>query len=286
MSTSIRGAMPLRQVDSGPSRLLWKDCPWDDIGNSVRGTKFYEDFSGYPSWAAATDPTLVAATAINPLKYATYYDTADVISQASDQVFGALAMVTAATDKNEVWQQPGGGSGGSFVLIDPATGTNPHDVWFEARFKISSIGDDLISLFIGLGEEGMAVANTKVDDTGVMADKDFIGFNTLNADGDLLEFTYKKNGQTVQVPIAIAATLVADTFITVGWHYLSNNPTAKRVTVFVDNVIQATGVTKANIEAVTFPDGEEMAPLWGHKNGAATAGTLTIPWIRCAIVEN
>lgn len=286
MSTSIRGATPARQVDSGPSRMLWKDCPWDDIGNSVRGAKFYEDFSDYPSWSTLTNPTIAAATPINPFKHATYFDTGDAINQAAGQVFGGLSMVSAATDKNEMWQQPGGGTGGSFVFIDPATGTQQHHVWFEARFKINSIGDDLVSLFIGLGEEAMAVANTKVDDTGAMADKDFIGFNTLNADGDLLEFTYKKNGQTVQVPIAVAATLVADTFISVGFHYLTSNRTAKKITVFVDNVENATGVTRTEIEAATFPDGEEMAPLWGHKNGAGTAGTLTIPWIRCAIAEN
>ncbi len=286
MSTSIRGVTPARQVDSGHSRMLWKDCPWNDIGDTVRGTKFYEDFSGYPSWAAATDVTLVAGTAINALKYGTYFDTGDVISQASGEAFGGLSMVSAATDNNEMWQQPGGGTGGSFVFLDPAQGSQPHSIWFEARFKKASIADDRTSLFIGLGEEGMAVADTKANGTGIMVDKDFIGFNTLHDAGEILEFTYKKNGQTVVVPITSLATLVADTFISVGFHYAVSNLSAKKITVFVNNVENATGVTQDAIELDTFPDAEEMAPLWGCKNGDGTASTLTIPWIRAAIAEN
>jgi hypothetical protein len=286
MQGAIRGGQNLEFVDTGPSRRLWAECPWDDIGGTVRGVKFYEDFSGYPSWATLTNPTIAAASAINPFKHATYFDTADTIKQSASQPMGALEMVSAATDNNEAWQQPGGGAGGGFSFVAPATAT-PYDVWYEIRFKLLAVTANVSSsVFLGFGEEGMAVANTKVDDTMAMADKDFIGFNSLTASISTLSFTYKKNGTTVQVPLT-AATLVADTFVTVGFHYrYAANPSARKICVFRNNVLNATGVTAAAIAASTFPDSEEMSPLWGHKNSSAAAATLTIAWIKAAMAQN
>jgi len=269
---------------------IWLDVPWNDIGRGIDGSTFELDTHNFPNFSAASsNPTIAAASAINPLGHAVYYDTADVIGKAADEPFGAAKLVGAATDNNEQWVQAGGNLGGMIVLNAPSAATLPN-VAFDACFQTSTIAANVRSLFIGCGEEGLAAANTQVDDTGAMADKDWIGFRTLHgaaAENATLQFAFKKAGQTLVTVIAALKTLVADTIYRVGFTHLPGvHPETRRITVWLDNVRQLVGVTNAQMAAATFPAGEEMAPLFGGKAGAATASTIKIHRVKAAMWKN
>lgn len=244
---------------TGPSQAVWGDCPIDDLKNDMAvGYIIEDDFVNTPQMISDQDVA----------KYASYIDTGVTIKQAA-LAGGVLAIAGNDADNDEGSIQAGGNSGAPFVISD--TAGSDKKLWFEARLKLASVTDDNTAFFVGLGEEGLAAADTLVDDTAALASKDMIGFNTLCADGDALLFSYRKAGQAVQT-VALdtsSAVLTADTYVKVGFVYDPKEVTAKRIKLYVNGVEQSTYVTGANIAAATFPDGEELAPLLATKNGDA-----------------
>lgn len=214
--------------------------------------------------------------------YKSYEDNSNTITQVATEVGGVLRFTGAAADNNESWLQSGYSTGVLGKISDTA-GSDKLMI-FEARFRVSSVVDDVCSLFLGLTEEGLAAQNTKVDDTGVFADKDRIGFETVHTNGGTtgtnaaLNFIYEKAGQTAQTLISGVKTLVADTWYKVGFVYDPAAEASKRIRVYVDNVEQSTYVTATQIATATFPDGEELAFLAGMKAGTATASNLDLDW--------
>ena len=206
-------------------------------------------------------------------QYLSYEDTGDAIGQIATDRNGAVKITGAATDNNESWIQPGGAAS-VMALISDTAGSDKL-LAFEARVKVGQITET--GLFVGLSEEGLAAANTLVDDTGALASKDFIGFHAPMAASDcVLSFVYRKAGQTAQTVISGVHTLVADTYVNLGFVYDPQEQPSKRIKIFVNNEEQSTYVTAANIAASTFPDGEELNFLFGQKAGAAAAKTSTI----------
>lgn len=203
--------------------------------------------------------------------YKTYEDTGGSILQLATSADGVLRFSTAATDNNECWLQSGYSAGTLGVISD--TAGSDKMLAFECRIAVGQISDDY-NVFVGLGEEALAAANT-ITDAGALADKDLIGFNVLEADGDALKFVWRKAGQAVQT-LATVQVPVAATFYNLGFIYDPTAPSSRRITVYVDNVEQTTYGTAANIAAATFPDGEELAFLAGIKTGAAANKTLDI----------
>jgi len=262
-------------TDSAPSANIWFDLPPEWAINK-QGCEIWEDFVNSPSMISAQDVGL----------FATYIDTGVTLNQSAAGVGGVLAIVQDGTDNDEGWLTTGGNQGGAFLISDTAGADKK--LWFEARVKVSSIVDDVVAFFVGLSEEGLAGANTMVDDTGVMADKDYIGFNTVHVNGGttglnaVLRFTYKKAGQTAQTVLATLDTLVADTYVKLGFKYDPSELTTKRIKVYLNGVEQSTYVTATNIATATFPDGEELAVLFGSKAGTGTASTTSFDWIRVA----
>jgi hypothetical protein len=277
---SIRGGQPLEFADTGPSRRLWAECPWDDIGQTVKGVKFYDDFANTPNLSAA------AATG----KYTCWEDsgTGTLVGSGVDE-FGGLIMTGDAADNQEEAIQTGGGTGVLANFIDPAVAT-PHDVWFECRFQLSAL---VGNCFFGLMQP-FVLDGDAITDSGVLKDTGLVGFSTLEATPTILNFTYKKNGQTVQVPITTVHTMVAATAVSVGFHYRYNaNPSARKICVFKNNVLNATGVPfvpltstpTVGIQHATFPDGVMMALTAAIKNVTdITASTLH--WWKFAMVQN
>lgn len=214
--------------------------------------------------------------------YKSYEDANNTISQVADKKGGVIKLAGHATDNNESWLQSGGSSGVLGAISD--TAADSHLTACECRFQVSSVADDVAALFLGLAEEGLAAANTKADNTGVMADKDYIGFDTVHTNSGtagtnaVMNFVYRKSGQTAQTPIAGLQTLEANTWYKMGFLFDPRAQASKRISVYLDNVEQPTYVTAANIAAATFPDGEELAFLAGLKAGGATASNLLIDW--------
>lgn len=205
--------------------------------------------------------------------YYSFEDTGNnAIAQLATERTGAVRLSVDADDDSETWLQLGNATSVASVISD--TAGDDKLLIFEARFRP---GDVVGNRFIGLGEEGFA-ANSAITDAGAMVDKDWIGFFALQDAPTTLKFGYKKAGQTVQNVITSGlATLAANTWYKVGFVYDPAAVASKRIRVFVDNVEAGTYVTAANIAASTFPDGEELAPVFGVKNVTDTM-TMDIDW--------
>lgn len=235
------------------------------------GVLWYDDFVNHPAH--------ISAQSIG--NYATYIDTGVTLKQN--------AIVTLANEESGVLEVAGndaandeghiatGGNSGAFCKISDESG-EARGVYFEARIKKASIADATSGFFIGLTEEGLAAADSLVDTTLEVASKDMIGFQQLAADGELVHAIYRKAGQTKQTVVTNAATLVADTWVQLGFRYQPWAPTEKRIAFFVNGVEQSSYVTGTNIAAATFPDGEELAMSFLTKCAAGAESKLHMDW--------
>lgn len=222
-------------------------------------------------------------------QYKTYEDSSTSIAQLASETGGVIRLSLNAADNQEasICQGGAGTSAATSVLGPINVASSPKPVIFESRFRVSSIADDVASVFIGLMEENGAVHNAKVDDTGATIDNDFIGFETVHTNGGTtgtnasLNFVWKKDGATKVTLITGVQTLVANTFYKVGFAYLPQNPASKRLLVYVDNTEQTTYGTYTQLSASTFPDGEELGFTAIAKSGTATASTTDIDWWAC-----
>jgi hypothetical protein len=206
-------------------------------------------------------------------QYLSYEDTGDTIAQIETDRNGAIKFTTAATDNNEDWLQPGDTK--SVSAIVSSTAADKKLLAFECRFKIGQLAETAV--FIGLSEEGLAGANTLVDDTGALASKDMIGFHIpTHASVATCSFVFRKAGQTAVTLISGLKTMVADTYYNMGFVFDPLADNSKRLIVYLDNAEQSTYGTNTQLTAATFPDGEELQPLFGFKTGEAGAKTLTI----------
>ncbi len=254
----------------GPSYDLWRDAPLAPYsqGDFNVGCGIADDFMNFGM--------LVASNVGGYAGYKSFEDTTATIKQLQGEAGGGIRFSTPASsgDNLEAWLQGGYTVGNPFVIVD----ATPKDLWYECRLRWNNIADDQLTTFAGLGEEGMAAADMAVDDTGVMADKDFIGFHRINSDGDAIDFSFKKAGQTVQKPVTGLQTLVADTYYNFGFRY---EAASKKIHVFVDGVKKADFVTAAETAAATFPDSQYMHVLAGAKSGADALNNFDMKWWRC-----
>jgi hypothetical protein len=242
-----------------------------DGGNWYSAGDDFMNMSGYSPAISGT------VNSINVSGYGVYTDTATSacsVAPIATEVGGVLRLSLGATDNHEAWITSGGNSGVLGVISD--TAGSDKKLLFEARFRVGQVTEH--GVFIGLAEEGLAAANSLVDDTGALASKDLIGFHIDTAGPTALDFVYRKAGQTAQVAIAGVKTIAASTWYKVGFVYDPHAEPAKRIKAYVDNVEQSAYITKTNIEAATFPDGEELAFLAGIKTGEAGAKTLDLDW--------
>lgn len=239
----------------------------------VPGFFVSDDFANHPAAAPAISGTTAGVIG----GYGYYVDTATSacsIKQIATASGGVVQWATGATDNHEAWLTAGGNTG-VFGAISDTAGSDKLTV-FEARFQVGQI-TNTYNTFIGLAEEGLAAADT-VTDAGALASKDLIGFWVLEADGDALNFGYRKAGQSAVTTISGVKALSASTWYKVGFIYDPKEVASKRIKVYVDNVEQSTYVTATNIAAATFPDGEELTFLAGLKNGSAAAHTMNVDW--------
>ena len=251
----------------GLSSRIWGRLPIKNWSVGLGGGRFFfDDFMNHPAH--------VSAQTIG--NYASYIDTGVTLKQSATEATGAIEVAGNDADNDDGSIISGGGAGG-MVALD-ATGAGR--VAFECRIKKADIDDNGLSFFVGLSEESSQANNALTDDSGVVADKDFIGFSVLADDGDSLDFTWKKAGQTVQVHANIA-TMAADTYMKMGFLYDPAHPDDKKIKIFIDNgVEESVYVTKTQLEAATFPDDEELCLFLATKmmSTTTTARLAQLDW--------
>lgn len=158
------------------------------------------------------------------------------------------------------------------------------DLVFECRVKVNTIADSIGDFFIGLaGAAGVAVSASAVPITqtaSTMATTvDHLGFHKLSGDGDKFDLSYERASGTVATK-ADVATLVADTYIKVGFRYSGHN---KTVSIFVDGAEVVASRVSATITGATPWPTDYMAPVIATMQvDGTTALTPTVDWYACA----
>lgn len=257
-------------TDAGPSPALWGSFPNGEAANPHEYYLFEPDLRNCP----------VFASTVSQMGLITLQDTGVTIQGDPTQP-GVMQWGGQDADNDAGILTAAGNVGTSFLLSD----SDPRDVWFEVGLRKSSIGNNSMAFFAGLTEEGMAAATNTLlaTDSAALSDKDLIGFHVTQAAGATVTFVYNKAGAGgVTVKIASLATMVATTWIKLGFKYRPSAPTERRISIYVNGQVQTTYVTGANIAAATFPDGEELVPTLAFKKGEATISTADVRLWRCA----
>lgn len=147
---------------------------------------------------------------------------------------------------------------------------------FEARVKASQIANTVVGWFIGLMTANAATGDL-IADGGTLADVGSVGFQNKEGDGDILDVVYDNDSQTQNEHSADWATLVADTYVTVGLHF--NGTT---IAMYLNGVATGTAIAAADIAAADFPSADVMNPVLIAKGATTTGGAVTLDWIRVA----
>lgn len=244
-------------------------------GNPAFG--FFDDFHTFNA------TTLVGA-------YAHLLGTGCTAALAADTASakGVLALAVDGNAANdEAVLKWGGTASAPFFLAN-------NNLAFECRLAVSAITAAKWSLAVGLGEANMIVTDGLfVDTTGALADKNFLGFNKLVAEGAAIDAAYKADGQTYQdgatkTKLNALHTAVATTYVKLGFRYVSHPKTVEFYVngVCPGGVMAPAKLTQQEIEAATFPDDVFLAPFIGIKDIAGDAAlTVSVDWWACAQYE-
>jgi hypothetical protein len=271
----------------GPSPDLWGDCPWKDLlEDPGLGVLEFHDFT---SGGLITAPTTHAALVGLPLSG--FSSTGSQITYGnptftkSDEARGTLVLAETTTRESTSIRSD---------VVPYRLSADFGKLWFEARFKISTVATNEMSFFVGLFEDETLTVDIPViaagADTHLVADKNLVGFKKPVADTTTFDAVYRADGQTAVVSIDGSATstfptLAADTYIKVGFKF---DPTDQnRLSWFVNNVIQSTKVTVPDNTGTSFPADVPLGWLVGMSVGtAASDNTLTLDWVRVAQLCN
>lgn len=256
---------------------IWADCPiLHIILDPGVGYGFKDDFVEFP------DPGTIT-TLVNVQGYEIFGEAATTAT-AGTATGGELVVTCGTTADGDFVMQLGGGS--PFIISD--TAGDDRKLWFEVRYKVSAITNDIASLFIGLHaldravNAGVFTATQGATVDSALADFASLGFWRPDADGDNPSVVYNKAGQVATEAIADSSTLVADTYLKTGFVYDPSRNTAERIEFYENNIAEGTWVTGTNIATATFPDAVGMTPTISFVNDdGATDQTLTIDWWRC-----
>ena len=148
-------------------------------------------------------------------------------------------------------------------IITPVAGKK---MWFKTRFKVSDATESDVCV-------GLCSLDTDVFSS---ADGDGVtdGIFFWKDDGDaLLDFQVQKNSTTGQNRSVAFATLVSDTYLTLGFEYDG----VAYVKFFVNDIQIGT----MDASSTYFPDAN-LTPTFAIKNGEAVAKSMTIDYIYAA----
>lgn len=251
---------------TGPSAAIWADCPWLQIlEDPNNGRIFFDDF--------LSPPVGTAAGTVLQQGYAIYVDAGGAAQGIATEVCGEFRITTDNTQHDEGSITTGGNVSGMGVIAS----TGGKDLWFEARVRVNTTTEQ--AFFVGLAEQGCAVVDTLADGTGAFANKDFVGFHILQADSDGLDAVHQILGGARTVVADAAQVVVGDTWYKVGLKY---DVSAGTLAYYIDGLIVG---TVADVSAVTFPDGEELALLFAMKTPSAAIRYAGLDWWRFAQLE-
>jgi hypothetical protein len=245
-----------------PSASIWGDCPILSILEGTRsGVMIIDDFE-----RGFITPTIT--TLINVDGYACFGSAGATITW--DDATGGGVVLTEATDNESVSmtceQHP--------FWLNSSKG----DLWFEARFKTSTITTNQQGFMIGLMDTTALSAAVPVTATGTIADVNFVGFHKPEANTTAFDASYKANGVAAVEVNSDIGTLAVNTYIKVGMKFTSAD---NILAFYVNGLKQAATKTLGAAAGTDFPDDIGLAPVIGQTLGASASITLTMDWWRC-----
>lgn len=248
-------------ADRGPSPLIWDNCPvLDYMVNPVKGSHYFEDFKG--------DILSVTNTTTHISNMTFFHDDGPYFISVNDDVHGVLQTSTSDTDNDDSTIAYGHDGG----VVVPTAGKK---FWFEARVRRSTVTNDQLAMFIGLGEQGLCAANSLDDDTAdLLIAKDWLGFHVDHANGDAIDFVHGDGADEAVVAGAAVAVPVAAEWDKLGMYCDGVTVFAYHDGVLVDSVL---------LSASDMPLGEELAMYFMLKNGTTATYTGSIDWWRLAV---
>lgn len=167
---------------------------------------------------------------------------------------GVLVLTNDDADNDNDFLQWAGGAG---AVIESFRFEAGKPLWFKARFKVSD------------ATESDVVIGLQITDTSPLAVSDGVYF--LKADGTTsMSLLVTKN--STSTTLSGAATLVSDTYITVGFYYDGESA----INVFADDIRTGT------VAVTNLPDDEDLTISFGIQNGSAGAKTMSIDYILAA----
>jgi len=272
---SLSAIKPSVSTDTGRglSPAIWGNCPILEYKNNQNtGSFMYDDFTDNGIVIAANTLT-AAASALGTTGNWTGCTAATA----------GTAITTLATNYQGVVHLESTTDNEDCIIAYPKTAhsagvfnfTSGKKLWAEARVSLLNITDSKFNAFFGFAEEGLVATTTLITASDAMADKDFIGFQRVFADGDKLDVVFNTaGGGGATTALADAVTIVADTFIKIGMYCDGTN------VYFFSNgsVVAATTA----LTATNFPNGEEMAFYVGLMLGHADTASLNVDWVAIA----
>lgn len=276
MSTNLANLNPrytgstLTGLGSGS---IWNDLP-ANISEPGKGFHVFLDNTDIPKHASTGSAVTANLGPVNA-----YLDAGGFIRTPTTAVVDPGVEVGSDGD-NELVTIIHGGAKGIMAGSSPT-------LWFEAEIKSSTIAATKHGWFVGLVEHAaLAATNVLLDDSDALADKNLIGFNKL-VTGGTVDIVYKADGQTAQTLLATATTLVADTYVRLGFKLIPKNPITKRVVFYVNGVAVSTYLTTTNMAAATFPSDVNLGVALTVNNATgSTPGYATFKWARLAQVAS
>ena len=283
-------------VSAAPSPGIWKDCPNSLIrekGASSDGGYF--DHDEFTSFAAIPLP-LVGATSSTTAFYAQsgfnaykafMTATNPTLVNSNVDVGGVIIGTTAANDNEEIYLEEGFGNGGPWKTSLTGIRGGPK-LWFEARVSFGQIVTQ--DFFVGLAEKGLAAASGLYSNADALADKSLIGFSIQSlVSSSVINCIHQKNGGggALTIGTAVASqTIVASTFIKLGFVVDMMNGDLKRLRYFVNGIEVQNTPLSSTAQQAAFPSAANLTRLFAMKNSAAAASSVKMDWWRCAQLAN
>lgn len=260
-------------TDRGPSPGIWYDAPSISAlrDNPTLGWFIDDDFTLSGLFADATTGSCG--------QYKYFTSTSSPIAIRDAGLPGGVLTFGADGD-NEAASLLS--STGSFYIqrSTAASLSTGGKLWFEARIKTSSIAATTSDIFLGLSEVFIPTATVPLTAVGALADKNLVGFHRgegASADSGVVDTVYKADGVTAVRVGSAAVTLVADTFVKLGFVY---DPVTFILTFYKNGVALSSTKTIPLAAGTDFPNDVALAPCFAVVNGATT-GTSGLDWWRC-----
>jgi hypothetical protein len=189
----------------------------------------------------------------------------DTNPASSNTYEGSIVLTTGATDNHQSFLMMGGSDSGYLASVN-ATERKGYSWMVECRVLFTSIADQ--GFMFGMADPSIGAVDPLVNNTGAVADKDFIGFRVLTPDSDGIDAVFYKEGGSEVIEKEEAQVITANDWYKLGIRYTPQAPLSKdrKIEYFVDGA-SVGFLTQSDLELSTFPDGSNLVPVMAIKTG-------------------